>query len=162
MTATTAQPGMAELLELLQAVSERAADLAGQNHPGTVRVGVGEVSVELSWPAEPAAARPATDPRTAAGDEPASDASQSSFSHIRSDSVGVFYQAPSPGAAPFVEPGTLVAPGQQVGIVEAMKLMLPVLANEECEIVESLVADGTPVEFGQPLFAVETAGAGRS
>jgi acetyl-CoA carboxylase biotin carboxyl carrier protein len=149
---------MPELLELLQVVSEQAAGLAGQNNPGTVRVRVGEVVVELSWPDPPAVQRTAP-PAGAA--EPPADNGSSGISHITSDSVGVFYQAPSPGAPPYVEPGSMVSSGQQVGIVEAMKLMLPVIAKEDCEILEALVSDGSTVEFGQPLFAVETVGAGR-
>lgn len=69
--------------------------------------------------------------------------------------VGTFYHAPQPGAAPFVEPGDLVAAGDQVGLVEAMKLMTPVEAETPGRVVRVLVADGTPVEFGQPLVGME-------
>ncbi|MGA8116842.1 MAG: biotin/lipoyl-containing protein, partial [Actinocatenispora sp.] len=68
--------------------------------------------------------------------------------------VGVFYRAPSPGAAPFVAEGDVIAPGQQVGIVEAMKLMIPVEADRSARITQILVEDGDPVEFATPLFAL--------
>lgn len=68
--------------------------------------------------------------------------------------VGTFYHAPQPGAAPFVEPGDTVAAGDQVGLVEAMKLMTPVEADAPGRVVRVLVPDGTPVEFGQPLLAL--------
>jgi acetyl-CoA carboxylase biotin carboxyl carrier protein len=64
----------------------------------------------------------------------------------------VFYRSPSPGAAAFVKEGDQVVPGQQVAIIEAMKLMLPVEADKPGRVVEVLVKDGASVEFGQPLF----------
>jgi acetyl-CoA carboxylase biotin carboxyl carrier protein len=69
--------------------------------------------------------------------------------------VGTFYQAPSPGADPFVSAGDLVEPGQTVGIVEAMKLMNSVTAECAGRVAEVLVADAQPVEFGQPLVAID-------
>ncbi|MBN2311119.1 MAG: hypothetical protein JXR94_19235, partial [Candidatus Hydrogenedentes bacterium] len=73
---------------------------------------------------------------------------------IDSPMVGVFYVAPSPGAPPFVEPGSTVAADDTVCIVEAMKLMNEVTAKFPAEIVRVLVENGEPVEFSQPLFAV--------
>jgi acetyl-CoA carboxylase biotin carboxyl carrier protein len=67
----------------------------------------------------------------------------------------VFYRAPQPGAPAFVSEGDLVAPGQQVAIIEAMKLMIPVEADRVGRISAVLVSDGQPVEYGQPLFALE-------
>ncbi|ECP8830230.1 acetyl-CoA carboxylase biotin carboxyl carrier protein, partial [Campylobacter jejuni] len=69
--------------------------------------------------------------------------------------VGTFYQAPSPGAAPFVKVGNTVKKGDTIAIIEAMKIMNEIEAEFDCRIVEILVADGQPVEFGMPLFAVE-------
>lgn len=67
---------------------------------------------------------------------------------------GTFYRAPSPGADPFVSVGDRVADGQQVAIVEAMKMMNPVEADCDGEIVEILVEDAAPVVAGTPLFGV--------
>jgi acetyl-CoA carboxylase biotin carboxyl carrier protein len=68
--------------------------------------------------------------------------------------VGTYYQAAEPGGSPFVEVGDKVEPGQVVCIVEAMKLMNEVVADQAGRIVEVLVRDGEPVEFGQPLIAL--------
>ena len=68
--------------------------------------------------------------------------------------VGTFYGSPSPGAAPFVSPGDHVAKGQVIGIVEAMKLMNEIESDAAGEIVKCLVANGQPIEFGQPLFSI--------
>ncbi|MBP2371838.1 acetyl-CoA carboxylase biotin carboxyl carrier protein [Pseudonocardia parietis] len=73
---------------------------------------------------------------------------------ITAPTVGVFYRAPEPGAVAFVDTGDLITSGQQVGIVEAMKLMIPVHADRGGRVVEVRCADATAVEFGAPLFAV--------
>ncbi|MGP4103218.1 acetyl-CoA carboxylase biotin carboxyl carrier protein, partial [Nonomuraea sp. KM90] len=64
---------------------------------------------------------------------------------IRSPIVGTFYHAPEPGAKPFVAAGGRVEKGQQIGIVEALKMMNPIEADCSGEVVEVLVADATPV-----------------
>ncbi len=74
---------------------------------------------------------------------------------INSPMVGTFYQAPSPGAAPFVKAGSVVKKGDTIAIIEAMKIMNELEADFNCRIIEVLVADGQPVEFGMPLFVVE-------
>jgi acetyl-CoA carboxylase biotin carboxyl carrier protein len=72
--------------------------------------------------------------------------------YICAPSVGTFYRAPEPGAKLFVADGDLVRPGQQVAIVEAMKLMLPVDADEAGRVRRVLKQDGEPVEYGEPLI----------
>ncbi|ARJ56176.1 acetyl-CoA carboxylase biotin carboxyl carrier protein [Campylobacter cuniculorum] len=74
---------------------------------------------------------------------------------INSPMVGTFYQAPSPGATPFVKVGSMVKKGDVIAIIEAMKIMNEIEAEFNCRIIEVLVADGQPVEFGMPLFVVE-------
>jgi acetyl-CoA carboxylase biotin carboxyl carrier protein len=66
--------------------------------------------------------------------------------------VGTFYRQPSQAAPPFVEPGSKVKKGQVLCIIEAMKLMNEIEAEMDAEIVEILVANGQPVEFGEILF----------
>lgn len=73
---------------------------------------------------------------------------------VRSPIVGTFYEAPSPGAPPFVKPGDVVETGQVLCIVEAMKLMNEIESDVSGEIVKKLVANGQPIEYGQELFAV--------
>ena len=81
--------------------------------------------------------------------------SNDSGDFIKSPMVGTFYQAPSPGAAPFVTIGDSIKKGSTVAIIEAMKIMNEIEAEFDCKILEILVSDGEPVEFDQPLFRVE-------
>ena len=74
---------------------------------------------------------------------------------IRSPMVGTFYRAPSPEAPPYVEVGQEVEPGQVVCIIEAMKLMNEIKAEIKGRVVEILVDNAEPVEFGQTLFLIE-------
>ena len=74
---------------------------------------------------------------------------------IKSPMVGTYYSAPAPDAAPFVSPGADIQVGQVVCIIEAMKLMNEIKAEVRGKIVEILVNNGDPVEFGQPLFVIE-------
>ena len=69
--------------------------------------------------------------------------------------VGTFYRSPSPGAKPFVEVGQKVAAGDTVCIIEAMKLLNEIEAETDGVIREILVENGSPVEFGQPLFVID-------
>lgn len=71
---------------------------------------------------------------------------------IRAPMVGTFYRAPAPDAPPFVEVGTRVKPGQTLCIIEAMKLMNEITADVPGRVVEILVENGQPVEYGQILF----------
>lgn len=75
--------------------------------------------------------------------------------YIKSPMVGTFYRSPAPDASPYVEVGDEVKPGQTVCIVEAMKLMNEIESEYSGKIVEILVGNAQPVEFGQPLFAIE-------
>lgn len=94
------------------------------------------------------AAAPSTPP-------PAVPASRSDLVDITAPMVGTFYRAPAPGEAPFVEVGTRIGVGQTVCILEAMKLMNELEAEAAGEVVEILVDNGTPVEFGQVLMRVK-------
>ena len=71
--------------------------------------------------------------------------------------VGTFYRAPAPGEPSFVEVGTRITIGQAVCILEAMKLMNELESEVAGEVVEILVDNGTPVEFGQVLMRVKPA-----
>jgi acetyl-CoA carboxylase biotin carboxyl carrier protein len=76
-------------------------------------------------------------------------------SHIvRSPIVGTFYEAPSPGAPPFVRVGDAVQGGKVLCIIEAMKLMNEIESDVSGTIVKRYVENAQPVEYGQPLFAV--------
>lgn len=72
--------------------------------------------------------------------------------YVKSPMVGVFYSAPSPDEDPFVQQGDMVQQGDVLCIIEAMKLMNEIQADEQGEIAEVLVQNGQVVEYGQPLF----------
>lgn len=74
---------------------------------------------------------------------------------IKAPMVGVFYQAASPEADPYVTVGKTVKKGDTVCIIEAMKLMNEIQAEEDGTIKEILVKDGDIIEYGQPLFVIE-------
>jgi len=141
---------------MLDAVRRTAADLLAQSPqpPSTLNVRAGGISVEMAWHAAEAApvAAPAAAPvpLTSVPSVPAGET-------VTAATVGVFYRASSPGAPPFVSEGDEITPGQQVAIIEAMKLMLPVEADRGGRIAEVLVGDGEAVEFGQPLFRLAAA-----
>ncbi|MFG1830152.1 acetyl-CoA carboxylase biotin carboxyl carrier protein [Micromonospora chersina] len=143
--------------EVLDGLSRHArklvAELAGPVR--RVRLRSGETVLEVEWhdpvrpaPAPRAEADPVPAPQVeavAAADRPA----------VRAPVVGTFYRSPEPGAPPFVAVGDVVRPGQVIGIVEAMKLMNEVTAGQAGRVVEVLVEDGKPVEYDQPLIALE-------
>jgi acetyl-CoA carboxylase biotin carboxyl carrier protein len=73
---------------------------------------------------------------------------------VTSPIVGTFYRAPSTNAAPFVQPGDFVKPGQTLCIVEAMKLMNEIECDVAGEVVAVLAENGQPVEYGERLFTI--------
>ncbi len=102
-------------------------------------------------PASPAAAPTPAAPAAAPA---AAEAAEEVGHIIRSPIVGTFYEAPSPGAPPFVKVGDTVSTGQVLCIIEAMKLMNEIESDYAGEIVKRYVTNAQPVEYGQPLFAV--------
>ncbi len=80
---------------------------------------------------------------------------RSDLTEITSPMVGTFYRASAPGEDPFVELGSKINVGQTICILEAMKLMNEIESEFDAEIVEILVENGTPVEFGQVLMRVK-------
>jgi acetyl-CoA carboxylase biotin carboxyl carrier protein len=155
--------------EQLDAVSRTAAALREDGPPPQhITVRAADVSVELSWPgpaapAAPASADPPLSATEAASQNPQADPSPDDGPpdqlSIRATVVGTFYRAPEPGAEPFASEGDIVQPGQQVAILAAMKMMLPVEATAPGKITSFLVGNGDPVEFDTPLVALSPAGA---
>lgn len=145
----------------LEAVQRTVAGLLAtmSSRPSLVRVQAGDIAVEVRWPrgrGVPTGGKSARD--KSAHDKPARDdqvSAERPAHFVLSPLVGTCYRAPKPGADPYVEVGDVVRPGQQVAVVEAMKVMVPVKAEVPGRIAEVLVPDGTAVEYGEPLFAVE-------
>ena len=96
----------------------------------------------------PAAATPSVAP-------PAAAAVRGDLVEITAPMVATFYRSPAPGESSFVELGARISVGQTVCILEAMKLMNELEAEVSGEVVEILVENGTPVEFGQVLMRVK-------
>jgi acetyl-CoA carboxylase biotin carboxyl carrier protein len=111
--------------------------------------------------AMPIAAQPAQASQSAAATSasaspsaPSAAPAEEQLHTVKSPIVGTFYEAPGPGALPFVKPGDQVAAGQVLCIIEAMKLMNEIESDTSGEVVKVLVSNGQPVEYGQPLFAI--------
>ncbi|MBD3245880.1 MAG: acetyl-CoA carboxylase biotin carboxyl carrier protein [Candidatus Omnitrophica bacterium] len=101
---------------------------------------------------------PAVVPASAGQSAPAAPKeTREGINEVNSPMVGTFYRAPTPGAKPYVEIGDTVKPGDVVCIIEAMKLMNEIKAEDGGKIVDILVENGHPVEFGQTIFLIEPA-----
>lgn len=110
----------------------------------------------MAAPAPAPVAAPAPMPEAApAAAEPASEAALPEGHVIKSPMVGTYYQAPSPGAPPFVEVGQAVSVGDTLCIIEAMKLLNQIEADKAGTIKAILVENGQPVEYDQPLFIID-------
>ena len=103
-------------------------------------------------PPAPAPAAPAPTPSEDAAPAPAANEVV-----VRAPIVGTFYEAPAPGADPFVQVGSAVKPGDVLCIIEAMKLMNEIESEVAGVVARIEVPNGEPVEYDQPLFVIETA-----
>ena len=123
-----------------------------RNLPGVQPQVVMQAAAPAAPPAAPvpAAASPSAAP-------PAAPAVRSDLIEITAPMVATFYRSPAPGEAAFVELGAKINVGQTVCILEAMKLMNELESEVSGEVVEILVENGTPVEFGQVLMRVKPA-----
>lgn len=104
-------------------------------------------------PAPVAAPAPAAAPAPVEAAAPAS--AESNPGTVKSPMVGTAYLAPEPGAAPFIKVGDSVSQGDTLLIIEAMKVMNPIVAEKSGTVTALLVEDAEPVEFNQPLATVE-------
>jgi acetyl-CoA carboxylase biotin carboxyl carrier protein len=109
-------------------------------------------ALQISMPAAatPGPAAPAHPPAAAAAAPAARDENL-----VTAPMVGTFYVSPAPGAKPFVEVGQEVRVGQVLCVIEAMKMMNQIESERDGKVVAVLARNGEPVEFGQPLFAIE-------
>jgi oxaloacetate decarboxylase alpha subunit len=146
-----------ELIELVQATGIGELELASGGRsvrisatagPGFVHESPAPLSLARAGAHAPAAAEPAAEPA------PAADPS-ARYKAVASPMVGTFYRAPAPDADPFVEVGDIVEVGQTVCIIEAMKLMNEIEAEVKGRVVQVLIENAQPVEFGQKLILVE-------
>lgn len=111
----------------------------------------------VAAPAAPQPVIPAAANVTAAITEPATPTASANGFTVTSPMVGTFYSAPSPESPDFVEVGKQVSEGQTLCIIEAMKLMNELESEVSGKVLEVLIKNGEPVEFGQPIMIIEKA-----
>jgi acetyl-CoA carboxylase biotin carboxyl carrier protein len=144
---------------ILHSLSEQARALSRlREAPSRIRVSSGDTAIEVEWSPVPAngAVHPPP-PQPTNGSAPPEAAAQETVL-VTSPMVGTFYRAPEPGAEPYVSVGDRVERGKVIGIIEAMKLMNPVVVEEAGTVAEILVTDAEPVQFGQALIALTPTG----
>jgi acetyl-CoA carboxylase biotin carboxyl carrier protein len=123
---------------------------AGEHPVGHARTEMPYPTVPAAQPGQAAPAAPLVVP-AAASSEPAP---EENLHMVKSPIVGTLYEAPSPGAPPFVKVGDTVEVGQVLCIVEAMKLLNEIESDVAGEIVKKMGSNGQPIEYGQELFAI--------
>jgi acetyl-CoA carboxylase biotin carboxyl carrier protein len=141
------ESGLAEI-EITEGEESVRIARAMQGAPVVTQYAAAPVPVPVSAapaPAPAAAAAPAAAPAPADRDE----------NLVTAPMVGTFYASPAPGAKSFVEVGQEVRVGQVLCIIEAMKMMNQIESERAGKVVAVLAKNGEPVEFGQPLFAIE-------
>jgi acetyl-CoA carboxylase biotin carboxyl carrier protein len=115
----------------------------------------GQVAAQTIYvPAQAALVGTEPPPMPAAPVDQAAAAAQPEGHTIKSPMVGTFYRSSAPGAKPFVELGQAVKAGETVCIIEAMKLLNEIEADQDGIVKEILVENGEPVEYGQPLIVL--------
>ncbi len=114
------------------------------------------MAAPMQAPAPIAAAAPAAVTPAAAAVAAAAAAEAPKGHVVKAPMVGTFYRSASPGAAPFVDVGKVIKPGDTLCIIEAMKLLNEIEAEVSGTVLEVLVESGQPVEYGQPLFVIST------
>ena len=123
-----------------------------KGQPPVVQAAVAPVATVAQAPQAPAAA-PA--PAAAAAPAPAVTAAEPAGHTVKSPMVGTFYRSSSPGAKAFVEVGSQVKAGETICIIEAMKILNEIEADQSGTITQILCVNGQAVEYGQPLFVIE-------
>ncbi|MEU9889831.1 biotin/lipoyl-containing protein [Sphaerisporangium sp. NPDC051011] len=162
--------GQDEREQVLDWVVRHAARLgsAGQAPLRRITVSTATLAIDVQWspppgpapgghgPAQDAAHLPAHSGATPLGTaaDPAGTADGTGTMLVTAPMVGTFYRAREPGAPPFVQVGDLVEAGQQIGVIEAMKLMNAVQAEHAGRVSEIVAEDGTPVQYEEPLLAL--------
>jgi len=120
----------------------------------TIQSSVGAVAKAEPPLAAPTPPLPTSAPLIASRETPPS-VVEPKWEEVKSPMVGTFYRSPGPDEAPYVDVGDRIRIGQTVCIIEAMKLMNEIEAEVSGQVVEILVNNGEPVEYGQPLMRIK-------
>ena len=143
-----------KLIELLE--ESQVAEI--EIHEGEESVRISRMPTSVPAPAviqaAPAAIPAAATAAAPVAEAPAAEPAEPEGHKVTSPMVGTFYEAPSPGAKPFVEVGQKVSVGDTLCIVEAMKMLNQIEADKAGKVAARLVENGQPVEFGQSLFVI--------
>ena len=139
-----------DILEVEMAEGDRRIRVVRMDPGRTASV----VPAAAAEPHAPAASPPAETPQPNNGQ---ADSAESTYVEVTSPMVGTFYRASEPESEPFVQEHDRVSAGQQLCIIEAMKLMNPIQSELNGRVMAILVEDAQPVEYGQPLFLIEPA-----
>ena len=136
---------------------KKLIDLVQESGIAELEITEGEERVRISrvGPAAQTAALPAPQPAPLVAAAPTAEVPAAVEGHVvKSPMVGTFYRAASPGAKTFVEVGDRVNPGDTLCIIEAMKLLNEIEADQGGVVKEVYVENGQPVEYGEPLFLI--------
>lgn len=134
------------------------AALLDETNLTEIEYGVGEMRIRVARQAAPVAVHHAAPAAVGHASAMPAQTAASDADHpgaVTSPMVGVAYLAPEPGSAKFVNPGDMVAEGQTIMLIEAMKTFNPIRAPRGGKLTRILVTDGQPVEFGEPLLIIE-------
>jgi acetyl-CoA carboxylase biotin carboxyl carrier protein len=142
-----------KLIELLE--ESGLAELEISEGEESVRIARFTQGVNVTAQNQPAAMQMQAVPSPATAPPAALPAEQRDENLVTAPMVGTFYASPAPGAKAFVEVGQEVRAGQVLCIIEAMKMMNQIESERAGKVVAVLAKNGEPVEFGQPLFAIE-------
>jgi acetyl-CoA carboxylase biotin carboxyl carrier protein len=146
---------------------KKLIELLEESGVSEIEISEGEESVRISRYPKPGAMPAAPLPASAAPQVPAPPAPSAAEAatttpapvargqQVTAPMVGTFYSGPAPGSKPFVEIGSEVKPGDTLCVIEAMKMMNQIESEFAGRVVSILVENGSPVEFGQPLFVIE-------
>ena len=144
-----------KLIELLEESGLAEIEISeGEESVRIARYSQGAAVVQPGGQA-PAPATPPETPRTRTGPAAGAPPAARDENLVTAPMVGTFYASPAPGAKAFVEVGQEVRVGQVLCIIEAMKMMNQIESERAGKVVAVLAKNGEPVEFGQPLFAIE-------
>ncbi len=144
-----------EIRELINLAAETGiAELEVQRGENRVRIRRAAFAAPQEFAVAPAPAAPAPPPSETPQDKGVDQPADANLTLVKSPIVGTFYEAASPGAAPFVRVGEHVQPGKVLCIIESMKLMNEIEAETSGIIDSKLVMNGQPVEYGEALFAI--------
>ena len=146
-----------KLKTLIDLVSDsNVSELEITEAEGKVRIvkSMGVAAPVVMQQAAPVAVVPAPVPAATVADVPAAPVAPAGHA-VKSPMVGTFYRSSSPGAAPFIQIGSVVKEGDTLCIIEAMKILNEIESDKAGTVTQILCENGQAVEYGQPLFIVE-------